>query len=54
VPRYVYEGERPTLDEWTERKSDGQLAAYRAANNARSIDGLPALDGLAARTADTG
>jgi hypothetical protein len=54
VPRYVYEGERPTLDEWTERKSDGQLAAYWAANNARSIDGLPALDGLAARTADTG
>jgi hypothetical protein len=48
VPRFNYVEERPTLDEWCERRSPDQLDAYRLENNAFSIDGLPALDGLTA------
>jgi len=43
VPLFEYVGERPTLDEWVERKSDEDLAAYRADKNARSIDGIPSI-----------
>jgi hypothetical protein len=35
--------ERDVLARWAERKSPGDLAAYRVKNNSRSIDGLPAL-----------
>lgn len=38
------EAYHPALAEWAGRKSDGELAAYRAEKNAASIDGLPALD----------
>lgn len=44
VPFMEYAGERPTLRQWAARKSDEDLADYHARKNARSIDGLPALD----------
>ena len=43
IPFYEYVGERPMLDEWSARKSDDDLVAYRADKNARSIDGIPSL-----------
>jgi hypothetical protein len=43
VPLLRFEGHRPQLDDWAERKGPEGLAAYRASKNARSIDGLPAL-----------
>ena len=45
MPRYSYDGERTQLVEWAERKGEDGVAAYREANNARSIDGLPGLRG---------
>lgn len=45
VPFLDLVGERPTLRQWADRKSPEELDAYRAEKNARSIDGLPALDG---------
>lgn len=46
VPRLAFEGHRPTMDEWAERKGPDGIRAYQAAHNAKSLDGLPALDGL--------
>lgn len=43
VPHLAYAGERPTLIEWAERRGEEGVAAYQAANNATSIDGLEAL-----------
>ena len=43
IPFFDYVGERPTLDEWADRKSDDDLVAYRAQKNARSIDGLSSI-----------
>jgi hypothetical protein len=43
VPRYAYQGDRDQLIQWAERKGDGGLRAYRAENNTKSLDGLPAL-----------
>ena len=43
VPLYDYAGERDLLDQWTARKDDAALAAYRAQHSRRSLDGLPAL-----------
>jgi len=43
VPFMTLVGERPTLDQWAERKSPDELDDYRAAKNAVSIDGLPGL-----------
>jgi hypothetical protein len=43
VPRYHYAGQRDLLDQWTARKDDAALAAYRAQRNSTSIDDLPAL-----------
>ena len=40
--------ERDVLVRSDERKTSGQLAAYRAENNAASIDGLPALNPVTA------
>lgn len=42
VPLMAYQGERPTLVEWAERRGPAGVASYQAANNATSIDGLPA------------
>ena len=44
VPLMSLDEERPTLQQWAARKSADELEAYRAAKNATSIDGLPALD----------
>lgn len=44
VPFYTYEGERPMLDEWAERRGEAGVAEYWAEHNVHSIDGLPALD----------
>ncbi|MFI7600252.1 pyridoxamine 5'-phosphate oxidase family protein [Actinoplanes sp. NPDC049681] len=43
VPLMEYVGDRDLLVRWAERKSDEDLAHYRATRNARSIDDLPAL-----------
>ncbi len=45
VPRYAYQGERSQLEEWATNKGEAGLRAYRAEYNARSLDGLPGLDG---------
>jgi len=45
VPFLDYAGEREQLLEWSDARSDDDLEAYWADNNARSIDGLPALQG---------
>jgi Pyridoxamine 5'-phosphate oxidase len=47
VPLMGYEGERPQMRAWTERKlakqGPGAIDDYKAEKNAVSIDGLPAL-----------
>ena len=43
VPRYRYEGERPQLVDWADRKGPDGVVAYRDERNALSIDGLPGL-----------
>jgi hypothetical protein len=44
VPVMELVTERDVLTKWADGKSAEELAAYRAAKNAVSIDGLPALD----------
>lgn len=44
IPFMDYREERPTLQQWAERKGDDGLAEYWAEKNVESIDGLPALD----------
>ena len=44
VPVMELSRERDVLVRHDERKSAAELAAYRAEKNAKSIDGLPALD----------
>lgn len=44
VPVMDVVGPRPLLDRWAARKGPDGLAAYRERHNARSIDGLPALE----------
>ncbi|MGZ8764408.1 MAG: pyridoxamine 5'-phosphate oxidase family protein [Acidimicrobiia bacterium] len=43
VPLMTYAGERPTLDEWAERRGSDGIATYQAEKNRTSIDGLPGL-----------
>jgi hypothetical protein len=43
VPLMKYEGERPQMFAWAEKKGSQGLEAYKGEKNARSIDGLPAL-----------
>ncbi len=43
VPSYEFKEHRKQMGLWCERKGEDGLAAYRAENNRRSIDGLPAL-----------
>jgi hypothetical protein len=38
-----YQGERGQLADWVNRKTEEELAEYRAKKNAVSIDGLPGL-----------
>lgn len=43
VPRYAYRADRDGLQRWADNKGKDDLREYQARNNARSIDGLPAL-----------
>jgi hypothetical protein len=43
VPLYRYEGERPQMSDWAERKGEAGLEKYQREKNARSLDGLPGL-----------
>ncbi len=40
IPFYEYQGERPTLTEWAERKGESGLQDYWQTKNQISIDGL--------------
>jgi hypothetical protein len=44
VPLYQFEGHRPQLQAWAERKGEDGLIEYQLKNNRDSIDGLPGLD----------
>lgn len=44
IPRMAYQEERDTLEKWCERKGPEGIARYQREKNARSIDGLPALE----------
>jgi hypothetical protein len=48
VPLMSYEGERPHMEAWAEKKmrvgGGAEIEAYVAEKNAESIDGLPAFD----------
>ena len=48
VPLFEHRGDRTKLIEWAGAKSSAELDQYRADKNARSIDGLPAVDGRVA------
>ena len=50
VPRMNLEGERQQLVKWARRKGEAGLDEYRRNRNARSIDGLPALEGTGHET----
>jgi hypothetical protein len=47
VPHYEYVGERDALAKWSATKGERALAEYQAANNCRSLDGLPGLVAVA-------
>ena len=44
VPLYAYEHQRSQLTDWADRKGEDGLQTYQAERNARSVDGLPALE----------
>jgi hypothetical protein len=44
VPLYEFKGDRDVLDKWVDSKSDDGVKDYIRKNNAKSIDGLDALD----------
>ncbi|HSJ95781.1 MAG TPA: pyridoxamine 5'-phosphate oxidase family protein [Myxococcota bacterium] len=52
VPRMDYQGDRDQLAAWARRKGPDGLRAYRAKNNARSVEGLPGLRASAAWMSD--
>ena len=41
VPFMEYRGERPSMDNWSEKKGAEGLAAYQREKNVTSMDGLP-------------
>lgn len=43
VPQYRYEGDRPQLLAWAEKKGEAGLEEYRKKHNTASIDGLSGL-----------
>lgn len=47
VPRYEYVGDRDALTKWAESKGDDGLAQYQMEKNRESLNGLPALHGVA-------
>lgn len=44
VPLYEYQGQRTNLTDWASRKGEAALRVYQVEKNARSVDGLPAVD----------
>lgn len=44
VPKYQYIEDRPTLENWAQKKGRDGLRDYQQEKNLRSIDGLPSLD----------
>jgi hypothetical protein len=44
VPLYEFKGDREVLDKWVDSKTDDGVKDYIRKNNAKSIDGLDALD----------
>ncbi len=44
VPLYEYRGQRTNLTDWASRKGEAALRVYQVEKNARSVDGLPAVD----------
>lgn len=44
VPFYSFDGERPTLDNYSSKMGGEKLAQYWSKKNSESIDGLPAPD----------
>ena len=43
VPFMTFDGRAGQLADWANRKTEDELAEYRAKKNAASIDGLPGL-----------
>ena len=43
IPQFVYDCERPTLDEFSKSKGCDGMIEYRALKNSFSIDGLPSI-----------
>jgi len=41
VPLFDFAGDRPTLNDWAEKKGQAGIVAYRVEKNTVSIDGLP-------------
>ncbi|MBL8755238.1 MAG: pyridoxamine 5'-phosphate oxidase family protein [Planctomycetes bacterium] len=46
VPLLQFVGQRDTMRTWAEKKGEAGVANYVKEKNARSLDGLPGLDGL--------
>ena len=44
VPEYTFQQDRDLLASWATKKGPAGVAEYQALKNARSLDGLPALD----------
>lgn len=44
VPLYEFKGDRDSLTNWCNNKTEEELLAYRIERNAASLDGLPGLD----------
>lgn len=43
VPIMAFDGHRPTMDEWADRKGPDGIAAYWSEKNTTSLDGLPGI-----------
>ena len=52
VPLYDYQGQRPTLPAWADKKGPDGLAQYQRAKGSQSIDGLVTPLGQAAAQGD--
>jgi hypothetical protein len=50
VPLYDYLGEREQMLNWSQRKGPEGLREYQGNKNAKSLDGLPGLKGVASKT----
>jgi Pyridoxamine 5'-phosphate oxidase len=49
VPLMTFEGHRPTMDQWSNRKGRDGIRQYWAEKNAASIDGISGIDSRAPR-----